>query len=72
MNKVKYGFAILANLTLVLHANSSTDWDHPEDIPNIEPVTVGLAGEQPAEIVRYLMARGAFQASLSQIGRAHV
>ena len=37
----------------------STDWPYPEDIPKIDPVTVGLAGEVPADIVRYLMAAGA-------------
>lgn len=44
------------------------EWGHPEDIPRAEPVTVGLAGEQPADIVRYLMAEGALSAKVSPRG----
>ena len=49
-------------------AMAESDWDNPDDIPVIEPVTVGLAGEKPADIVRYLMARGALQTSISPDG----
>ena len=45
------------------------DWPYPEDIPVTGPVTVGLAGEKPADIVRYLMAGGALSASLSPDGK---
>ena len=69
MIKTKYGVAILATTGLAFAASASTDWDNPDDIPVIEPVTVGLAGEQPADIVRYLMARGAFQSSISPEGK---
>ena len=37
----------------------ASEWNNPDDIPVIEPVTVGLAGERPADIVRYLFAQGA-------------
>jgi len=50
-------------------AAADDDWPHPEDTPVIEPVTVGLAGERPADIVRYLMARGALQSAVSPDGR---
>jgi len=66
--KTKYSVALLATMAVAFSVGANTDWDHPEDIPVIEPVTVGLAGEQPADIVRYLMARGALQASLSPDG----
>jgi dipeptidyl aminopeptidase/acylaminoacyl peptidase len=69
MNKMKYAVALLANLALVCSAQADSEWDYPEDIPVIEPVTVGLAGEQPADIVRYLMVRGAEQAQLSPDGK---
>ena len=59
MIKTNYGVAILGITALALAAGAESDWDNPDDIPVIEPVTVGLAGEQPADIVRYLMARGA-------------
>ena len=49
-------------------ALGDTDWDYPEDIPVVEPVTVGLAGEKPADIVRYLMALGAMGAEASPDG----
>ena len=69
MTKTKYGVAILATTVLAFTVGASTDWDHPDDIPVIEPVAVGLAGEQPADIVRYLMARGALQTRISPDGK---
>ncbi len=68
MIKTKYGVAILATTALATSVGADTDWDNPDDIPVIEPVTVGLAGEQPADIVRYLMARGALQTRISPDG----
>ncbi len=68
MIKVKYVAAILATTGLTLSAAADTTWDNPDDIPVIEPVTVGLAGEQPADIVRYLLARGAQSALISPDG----
>ena len=46
----------------------TSEWPYPEDIPVTGPVTVGLAGEQPADIVRYLMAGGALEARISPDG----
>ena len=59
MIKTKYVVAILAGTALAFSVGAITEWDNPDDIPVIEPVAVGLAGEKPADIVRYLMARGA-------------
>ena len=61
-------FAIACSIGLLTTADAQTEWDHPEDIPVIEPVTVGLAGKKPADIVRYLMARGAGQTGISPDG----
>lgn len=61
-------FWLVAALGLAASASAQTEWNHPEDIPVIEPVTVGLAGEKPADIVRYLMATGAGQAGISPDG----
>jgi len=61
-------FAVIAGSLVASFASAQAEWNHPEDIPVIEPVTVGLAGEKPADIVRYLMARGAGQAGLSPDG----
>ena len=47
---------------------ATPEWNYPEDTPKIEPVTVGLAGEKPADIVRYLMAAGVLKAKLSPSG----
>ena len=49
-------------------AETPPAWDNPADIPVTAPVTVGLAGEQPADIVRYLLAEGAGAARLSPDG----
>ncbi len=67
---IKARFAVLIVAVAGL-ANSSTmvsDWHNPDDIPVTEPVTVGLAGEQPADIVRFLMANGAKESSPSPDG----
>ena len=69
MNKTIYCITMLATSSLALAASANTEWDNPEDIPTIEPVTVGLAGEQPADIVRYLMVRGGFQSQVSPDGK---
>ena len=44
------------------------DWPYPDDIPEPMEASVGLAGQTPTEIVRYLMADGAASAKLSPDG----
>lgn len=34
-------------------------WPYPDDIPTVENVSVGLAGDKPADISRFLLAQGA-------------
>lgn len=68
MIKCRLVTTVFAAIGLASAALADVDWDNPDDIPVIEPVTVGLAGEKPADIVRYLMARGALQASISPDG----
>jgi dipeptidyl aminopeptidase/acylaminoacyl peptidase len=53
---------------LAINTGSLAEWDVPEDLPVIEPVAVGLAGETPAGVTRYLMARGAGRARVSADG----
>ena len=65
MKTFRYVVAILAATGAALSIAATTAWDNPDDIPVIEPVSVGLAGEKPADIVRYLMARGAESALIS-------
>ena len=55
-------------LLLPAFAQGAEDWPYPEDIPRTSPVSVGLAGEQPADIVRYLLAEGATSVRLSPDG----
>ncbi len=62
--------AALLSLSLCTLPALAADWDYPEDIPVIEPVTVGLAGERPADIIRYLLAEGAGPAQPSPDGSA--
>ena len=68
MINVKYVATFLVAAGLALSVAAKATWDYPDDIPVIEPVTVGLAGEKPADIVRYLMARGAESALISPDG----
>lgn len=69
MIKIRYCAAILAVFSFAIATGATTEWHNPDDIPVVEPVTVGLAGERPADIVRYLMARGALQTRISPDGR---
>ena len=55
MIKIYFHLYILLALVASAVANPGmAEWDNPADIPLIKPVSVGLAGEQPADIVRYL------------------
>lgn len=58
------------SLCLLASLSLASEWDNPDDIPVIEPVTVGLAGERPADIVRYLLAEGSGPAKPSPDGSA--
>ena len=69
MIKTKCVAALMCVSSFAIAAATNGEWDNPDDIPIIEPVTVGLAGEQPADIVRYLMARGALQTRISPDGK---
>jgi dipeptidyl aminopeptidase/acylaminoacyl peptidase len=60
--------ACLALFLVPAIAAQAADWDYPEDIPVIEPVTVGLAGELPADVIRFLLASGAEVAKPSPDG----
>ena len=44
------------------------NWPHPGDIPAPQSVQVGLAGEKPQNINRYLLAQGAKSVNLSPDG----
>lgn len=68
MIKCRLVTTVLVSFGLAAAAMAESDWDNPDDIPVIEPVTVGLAGARPADIVRYLMTRGALQTSISPDG----
>ena len=63
----------LASFFYVLVMQSSfsvaeSNWPYPEDIPTPQKVEVGLAGEKPQDINRYLLAQGARSVSLSPDG----
>ena len=70
VNSMQYmtTLGIALGLGLGNFALAETEWDYPEDIPVVEPVAVGLAGEKPADIVRYLMALGAMSVEPSPDG----
>jgi dipeptidyl aminopeptidase/acylaminoacyl peptidase len=68
MIKARFAVVAAAIAGLTNAATVAPDWHNPDDIPVTEPVTVGLAGEKPADIVRFLMAKGAKDASPSPDG----
>jgi dipeptidyl aminopeptidase/acylaminoacyl peptidase len=65
----KNAMLALATAALLPAGTSADVWPNAGDIPPAEPVPVGLAGEKPADVVRYLLAQGAKAAELSPDGR---
>ncbi|RMB12342.1 S9 family peptidase [Eilatimonas milleporae] len=67
-------YAVLAAFMLAQGASGDdrdkADWPYAEDIPQTGPVSLGLAGEKPADITRFLLAQGAYGANLSPDGRS--
>ncbi|MCK0067943.1 S9 family peptidase [Kordiimonas laminariae] len=57
-------------LALTALADDHTNWPYPEDTPKVSPVDVGLAGQMPADITRFLMVRGAGGTALSKDGKS--
>ena len=68
MIKARFAVAVVAVAGLANSFTMASDWYNADDIPVTEPVTVGLAGEKPADIVRFLMANGAQASWLSPDG----
>ena len=67
---------LILYLTLVLWLGAiyprltmADEWNYPDDVPATVPTTVGLAGEHPADVVRYLLADGARNSALSPDGK---
>lgn len=63
----RLGFLLTMCLMLGLSA-SAEPWPHEADIPKPRAVSPGLAGEMPADIVRFLMTRGIGAFDLSPDG----
>lgn len=69
MKKTSQSGIVVLLLAMLTSNPAWAEWDNPADIPVIEQVSVGLAGKQPADIVRYLMAEGATGAVPSPDGK---
>ncbi len=50
----------------------AAEWPHAQDIPQPEPITPGLAGEAPLDIVRFLLTRSSYAPALSPDGETLV
>ena len=66
----RLGVKFLSVLPLLAGAAIAAEheWEFAEDTPKTEPVTVGIAGKMPPDIVRYLLAEGASSARISPDG----
>lgn len=56
-------------ITLLLFLPLAAATPRPEDVPKIEPVTLGLAGDPRPDVLRYLYVQTASNPSLSPDGR---
>lgn len=45
-----------------------SDWPYPEDTPTSTTLNIGLAGDQPTDISRFLLSRGVSQARINPQG----
>lgn len=79
MRRERCGFLLLLIPALCLlsscaHAPATTPepvaggWPFPQDIPKVEKTVAGLAGQEPPDIVRYLLLHRATRARLSPDG----
>jgi dipeptidyl aminopeptidase/acylaminoacyl peptidase len=50
------------------HQTHSADWPYPQDTPQINPIRIGMAGDQPIDISRFLLARGPASATMNSQG----
>ena len=66
------GAAVVIAMALAVPAAAGDDWPYAEDIPQPGPVAPALAGEQPIDITRFLLIRGARGAALSPDGQTLV
>ena len=60
---------VMASAVAPLAAEEQTPWPYPEDTPKASKVSVGLAGETPYDITRYMMMRGARSQQISSDAR---
>ena len=58
----------LSFLSHPVFSEPETAWPYAADIPASQTLDVGLAGEQPVDIARFLLARGASQSSINSTG----
>lgn len=61
--------SLLLLLSLAVSLPLSAATPRPEDVPKVEPVTLGLAGEPRPDILRYLYLQTAISPSLSPDGK---
>lgn len=50
------------------HITQANTWPYPQDTPTPQAVSVGLAGDMPVDITRFLLAHGASQVKVNQQG----
>ncbi|MEM7002728.1 MAG: S9 family peptidase [Pseudomonadota bacterium] len=63
-------FSLTAAMALPAAADAGPDWNLAAESPQPGKLDLGMAGEYPAKIARYLLARGASTASISPDGNA--
>ena len=61
--------ALMVLIVSVVIGASASDWEEPGDIPLPAPLNVGLAGAEPTDITRFLLAQGAISAAPSPDGK---
>lgn len=69
LRKLVYGLHLTIFMMIPLQAvGNPSPWPYPQDIPSSSSVSLGLAGEVPADITRFLLSRGVSYGSVNRSG----
>ncbi|MCC2616438.1 S9 family peptidase [Aestuariibacter halophilus] len=60
--------SLLAGIALSSPVLAEQDWPYPQDTPAAQPLSIGYAGQQPSDISRILLSRGAQSAQMGPDG----
>jgi dipeptidyl aminopeptidase/acylaminoacyl peptidase len=68
MKQLVARFTFYLFVVSVFSAAHCTEWPYPQDTPQVKPINIGMAGNMPVDISRFLLARGPTRATMNAQG----